>query len=70
MEEGLVAHPDNPSLLYELACLDSVSGQHEGALVALARAIEVKPEIRAWARGDDDFDALRANPDFVAMTTD
>ncbi len=70
LKEGLILHPDNPSLLYELACLDSVSGQHNSALVALARAIEAKPEIRAWARGDDDFDALRANPDFVAMTTD
>jgi hypothetical protein len=70
LEEGLVLRPDSPSLLYELACLDAVAGQHKDALAALARAIAGKPEIRAWAREDEDFEALRANPDFVVMTTD
>jgi hypothetical protein len=70
LEEGLLAHPESPSLLYELACLDSIAGRHQAALSALAQAIAVKPEIRAWARDDDDFNALRSNPDFVLMTSD
>jgi hypothetical protein len=70
LEEGLSAHPENPSLLYELACLDSVGGRHQDALATLARAIVIKPEIRAWAREDGDFQALRANPDFLAITTE
>lgn len=69
LEEGLIAHPESPSLLYELACLDSVGGRPKDALAALARAIAVKPEIRSWAREDEDFESLRAEPDFVVMTT-
>jgi hypothetical protein len=69
LDQGLVSHPESPSLLYELACLDSIGGQNEDALAALARAIAVKPEIRAWAQEDEDFEALRADPDFLAMIT-
>jgi hypothetical protein len=68
LEEGLISHPGSPSLLYELACLDSVGGHHKDALAALAQAIAVKPEIRAWARADEDFAALRADPEFVTIT--
>lgn len=70
LEQGLISHPENPALLYELACLESVGGGQADALVALARAIAVKPKIKAWAREDDDFKALWANPDFVTMTAD
>jgi hypothetical protein len=69
LEQGLVVHSDSPSLVYELACLHSVGGRHADALAALARAIAVKPEVSAWAREDEDFTALRADPDFVALTT-
>jgi hypothetical protein len=69
LEEGLISHPENPSLLYEFACLEAIGGQHKDALNWLARAIAIKPEIRAWAREDDDFEGLRADPAFVVMTT-
>lgn len=70
LDEGLVAHPEHPSLLYERACLDMVCGQHQEALADLARAIAVKPEAKGWARGDADFQDLRADPAFVALTSD
>jgi hypothetical protein len=70
LEDGLAAHPDNPSLLYELACLDAIGGRHQDALATLARAIAIKPEVKAWAREDEDFQALRTDPDFLAVTTE
>ena len=70
LDEGLVAHPDNPSLLYERACLSVIGGQHQEALADLTRAIAVKPEVKGWARKDEDLQALRADPEFVALTSD
>ena len=68
VEEGLDTHPDSPSLLYELACLDSVGGRRQDALETLARAVEIEPEFGALAREDEDFQALRDDPEFVAIT--
>lgn len=68
LEDGLTSHPENPSLLYELACLDSVGGRRQDALATLARAIAGKPAVRQWAREDADFETLRNDPDFTAMT--
>ena len=70
LEEGLISHPENPQLLYELACLDSITGRHQEALSALARAIAGNPEIRAWAREDEDFQPLQTTPDFQVLTAD
>lgn len=70
LDEGLVAHPEDPSLLYQRACLAMTSGHHQDALVDLARAVAVKPEVKDSARNDEDFRALRADPDFVALTSD
>jgi hypothetical protein len=67
LQDGLAAHPESPALLYELACLDSLAGQAEAALAALARAISTRPEVRDWARADEDFAAVRTDPRFVTM---
>ena len=55
---ALEVHPDSPSLLYELACLAAIVGAHEDALATLKRGIAIKPEIRSWAREDEDFRTL------------
>jgi hypothetical protein len=70
LREGLASHPKDPSLLYQRACLDVICGQRQDALADLARAIAVKPDIKAWARKDEDFQALRADPEFIALTSD
>jgi mannose-6-phosphate isomerase-like protein (cupin superfamily) len=70
LQEGLAAHPEDPSLLYQRACLGSICGQPQDALADLARAISVKPEIKAWARQDEDFEPLRGDPRFIALTSD
>lgn len=68
LADGMRTHPDNPSLLYNLACLEAVTGNREQALGALRRALELRPELKAWARQDDDLEPLREDPEFRALT--
>jgi tetratricopeptide (TPR) repeat protein len=60
---GLERHPDNPAVLYNLACFEAKGGRAEDALAHLRRAFELDPEkIRAWAEGDSDLDSIRGDP--------
>lgn len=67
LAEGLEAHPESASLRYEVACLQAVKGNRDAALVALRRALELKPEAAVWARDDEDFETLRDDPEFRAL---
>jgi tetratricopeptide (TPR) repeat protein len=66
IEEGLEEHPDNPSLLYELACVEALDGDAEAALGHLRHAVELKPDYAKDAQEDEDFASIRARPDFPA----
>jgi hypothetical protein len=66
IEGGLADYPDNPSLLYDLACLEALQGETEAALARLERAIELKPEYASEARTDEDFASIRSDPRFPA----
>jgi hypothetical protein len=62
--EALGDHPGNPQVLYNLACFESLAGRRSSALGHLAEAIEIKPQVAAWARDDRDFDPIRDDPRF------
>ncbi len=66
--DGLRAHPQSPTLHYELACIDATQGHHAEALAALQTAVELRPECREWAREDPDFDSLRGDASFRRLT--
>ncbi len=66
IEEGLREHPDHPSLLYDLACLEALNGDSDAALAHLRRAVELKPEYAAEASREEDFESIRSHPDFPA----
>jgi tetratricopeptide (TPR) repeat protein len=51
---------------YNLACLEALTGNREGAIEHLRRAIELDPQAKEWAADDEDFDALRDDPEFPA----
>ena len=55
-----LASGEEPNLLYNLACYESLAGRGDDALAHLRRAIELDPSFRALAREDSDFDAVRA----------
>jgi tetratricopeptide (TPR) repeat protein len=56
--EGLEAHPDNPSLQYNLACYAALAGRREEALAHLEVAFAANPETREWASKDADLESL------------
>ena len=64
LAEGLEHHPDNPSILYEIACWEATSGRLDEALEALLNAISGDPRCAAWAQEDDDLAPLRDLPGF------
>jgi tetratricopeptide (TPR) repeat protein len=61
---GLAEHPDNPSLLYELACLEALDGEPQAAIEHLRRAVELKPDYAKNAQADEDFASIRGHPGF------
>jgi AraC-like ligand binding domain len=67
LTEGLAVHPDSPTLLYNVACLEAVEGRMDGALAALRKAITVRPDVANWARDDDDLARLRDDPEFRGL---
>jgi tetratricopeptide (TPR) repeat protein len=66
VREALDEHPDNPSMLYNLACFEALAGHDDDAIAHLTRAIELRPAARDWAAQDDDLASLRDRPDFPA----
>lgn len=66
LTHALERHPDNPNVLYNLACCEALAGQREEALAHLARAAELDERVSGWARSDSDLDSLRSDPAFPA----
>jgi tetratricopeptide (TPR) repeat protein len=66
VREALDEHPDNPSMLYNLACFEALAGHDDDAIAHLTRAIELRPAARDWAAQDSDLASLRDRPDFPA----
>ena len=59
LARALEEHPDNPSVLYNLACCEALVGRREDALEHLRRAAELDPRVRGWAASDSDLDSIR-----------
>jgi tetratricopeptide (TPR) repeat protein len=64
--KALADQPDEPRLLFNLACFESLGGRHEEAIAHLRRAVELDPSFAAYARKDTDFDPIRDDPAFPA----
>lgn len=58
-----------PALLYSLARYCSLAGEKRRALDYLSRAIAMEPNLRDQLGDEPDFDPLRSDPDFQALTT-
>jgi tetratricopeptide (TPR) repeat protein len=61
------ANPDYPLPLYNLACVEALSGRTADALEHLRRAIELSEQFRSYARDDSDFDPIRGEPRFKEL---
>lgn len=74
LEEGLKVdeqlarlRPQDPTVLYNLACSHSLTGQVEEALAALQRAIAAGYDDFKWMSQDPDLNALRQHPLFEQL---
>jgi mannose-6-phosphate isomerase-like protein (cupin superfamily) len=61
------AHPEYPSLLYNLACCESLAGRKADAIKHLRLALERSESTRSYLAGDSDLDPLREEPAFHAL---
>jgi hypothetical protein len=60
-------HPEYPTLLYNLACLESLTGRTPDAIDHLRQSVERSDRSRRLARGDSDFDPIREEPAFKQL---
>ena len=67
LTEALTRFPDDPTLLYDLACYESLAGETASALAHLDRSVSLQPAYREAAAADGDFDRLRDEPRFRAL---
>jgi hypothetical protein len=64
LQEGLADYPGNPSMLYNLACVEAHAGQVEAAIGHLRSALAANPKFREYADRDEDFASIRGDPRF------
>jgi tetratricopeptide (TPR) repeat protein len=62
LREVVAQAPEYGLLFYNLACLESLTGQEAEAIQHLRKAIELSEQFRAYARQDSDLDAIREDP--------
>jgi hypothetical protein len=59
--------PDDPAVLYNLACAESMSGRTTDALEHLRASVEQGGRFRELASTDTDFDPIRDEPAFAEI---
>jgi len=64
---GLEQYPDNAFILYNLACVQALSGQPDDALATLERSVGAWPAYKELAREDEDFASVREDPRFQEL---
>jgi adenylate cyclase len=65
---ALAIDQQEPSILYNVACVYALLGKTEDALECLAKATkEHGAFFKNWAAKDSDFDSLRTDPRFHAL---
>jgi tetratricopeptide (TPR) repeat protein len=68
LREGVQASPRQPVLHYNLACYLSLAGDVQPAIEHLTKAIAIDKRYRDLTQVEPDFDPIRADPQFVAVT--
>ncbi len=64
------ACPQEPIVLYNIACYFSLAGDKRQALSWLGRALRMSPDLRELIADETDFDRLRDDPDFHLVVND
>lgn len=69
LKEALAIEPGEALLHYNLACYWSLFGDKGQALESLSTAFEIDPNYRDLVDQESDFDPIRQDPDFLALTS-
>ena len=64
---ALAIDPDEPSIVYNVACAYALVGRREDAIACLQRIMEHGDFLKNWAAKDSDLDSLRSDPRFQAL---
>ena len=67
MRTSVAIDPDDPQLLYNVACTYSVLGRTEEALASLEHAVDKGYGHKDWLLHDPDFNSIRETPRFKAI---
>lgn len=68
LRRGLEASPQQPILFYNLACYYSLGGNVAAAVEHLTQAIALDDRFRDLTQLERDFDPIRKDPRFLAVT--
>jgi tetratricopeptide (TPR) repeat protein len=60
-------HPDDATIIYNIACAESLAGRREDALGHLQQSVQLDGKFADLAADDSDFDAIRDDPEFSAI---
>ena len=63
-EQAYRVAPQEPILIYNLACYYALNGEKSQALSRLGRALRMDSSLRKLVADESDFDVLRDDPDF------
>jgi tetratricopeptide (TPR) repeat protein len=69
LEHAEEVEPNEGLVQYNLACYWSLAGKKQRALAYLSRAIAIDPHYRDLIGDEADFDPIRSDPDFRALTS-
>ncbi|MBZ5516063.1 MAG: protein kinase [Acidobacteriia bacterium] len=64
---ALAMDPEEPSILYNVACVYALQGAINEAIECLEGAVKFGFGHKEWIRNDSDLDALRSHPRFQAL---
>ncbi len=59
--------PEEPMVLYNLACIYSMAGKPDEAISCLEKSLSHGAAYQEWSRRDSNLDPLRQNPRFVQL---
>lgn len=69
LERALEVEPSEALIHYNLACYLSLAGNKPRALSHLSQALAIDPDYRMLTHDESDFDSIRSDPEFVALTS-
>jgi hypothetical protein len=62
--EGTALHPRDARLMYNVACLEALTGDTASALDHLGEAMQIRPDLAETAAHDSDLESLRGDQRF------